>query len=130
MIARGIGGATPLPTPHRPEGTVRAQIDGPATVHLSVPFTSVWKLALNGQDVAARPAFGLTNAYDVANSGEIEISFVSSVTHTISILVQFVAWCLVVFVALSRRRRTSSRTNMKMQLPDGPVIVMNEGATP
>jgi hypothetical protein len=126
MIARGISGATPLPMPSRPESSMRAQVDGPATVHLAVPFTSVWKLTLNGQSVPVRPAFGITNAYDISESGNVEISFQSSNAHTATVLLQFVAWCLVLFVALSRRRRSTSRTSMKISAPDGPVIVMSE----
>lgn len=129
MIARGIGGATPLPVPNRPEATMGASVDGPATVHLSVPFTSEWKLTLNGQGVPVRPAFGLTNAYDIAESGNVEISFQSSTAHTATVLIQFVAWCLVFFVALSRRRRTAPRTSANIPATDGPVIVMSESVS-
>jgi GT2 family glycosyltransferase len=130
MIARNIGGATPLPAPARPEAPVRAQVDGPATVHLSVPFTSEWKLTVNNQDVPARPAFGLTNAYDISESGTIDISFRSSNVHTATVLIQFVVWCLVLFVALSRRRRSVPRVSGAVPMSDGPVIMMNEGIKP
>lgn len=126
MIARGIGGATPLPVPDRPESSMRAQVDGPATVHLAVPFTSAWKLTLNGQSIPVRPAFGITNAYDISESGNVEISFQSSNAHTATVLLQFVAWCLVLFVALSRRRRHTPRASVAVSAPDGPVIVMSE----
>ena len=104
MIATDIGGAQSLGGSVRPEASSIAPVK-PGTMHLAVPYTSRWELKANGQPVPARPAFGLTNAYDIANEANVELSFHASLVHTALVLVQFVAWCVVAFVAFSRRRR-------------------------
>jgi len=96
-------------------------------VHLSVPFTSRWKVLLNGLDVPARPAFGLTNAYDIAAPGKLEMSFSASLLHTCVVLLQFVAWCIVVFIAISRKRRKKSSQVSAQLSAEGAVIHMNAG---
>jgi hypothetical protein len=121
MIATDISGATPLPTPTRPEGAVEADVE-PGTVHLAVPFSSHWKLTLDGNTIEARPAFGLTNAYDIASAGRIRLGFKSSSVHSISVLLQFAAWCVVAFFALVRPRRKSRRNSSVSSVIDTPVI--------
>lgn len=111
MIATDIGGATSIGSSPRAEATVTATVE-PGTVHLAVPFTTRWKLAADGTNVAPRPAFGLTNAYDIESKSSISLSFTPSKIHTMLILVQFVVWSLVVFVAFSRRRRFMRRPRM------------------
>lgn len=70
MIASDIAGATALPSALRPESAIQADVVA-GTVHLSVPFTSRWEVLLDGVDVPARPAFGLTNAYDISAPGKL-----------------------------------------------------------
>jgi hypothetical protein len=121
MIATDISGATPLPTPTRPEGAVEADVE-PGTVHLAVPFSSHWKLILGSDKIEARPAFGLTNAYDVASAGRVRLEFESSSIHSIAVLLQFAAWCVVAFFALVRPRRKSRRNSSVSSVIDSPVI--------
>lgn len=121
MIATDISGATPLPTPTRPEGIIEADVE-PGTVHLAVPFSTHWKLTLDGNTIEARPAFGLTNAYDITNAGRIRLGFESSLIHSLSVLLQFAAWCVVAFFALARpKRRARARTSISSAL-DAPVM--------
>jgi hypothetical protein len=128
MIATDIAGATALPSALRPESAIQADVVA-GTVHLSVPFTSRWKVLLDGADVPVRPAFGLTNAYDIASPGKIEMSFSASLLHTSVVLLQFVAWCIVVFVAVSRKRKKKP-TQVSAHLgAEGAVIHMNDGVS-
>ena len=121
MIATDISGATPLPTPTRPEGAIEADVE-PGTVHLAVPFSTHWKLTLDGNKIEARPAFGLTNAYDVASAGRIRLGFESSLVHSLAVLLQFAAWCVVAFFALVRPRRRSRNGSSVSSELDSPVM--------
>jgi hypothetical protein len=126
MIATDIAGATALPSALRPESAIQADVVA-GTVHLSVPFTSRWEVLLDGVDVPARPAFGLTNAYDISAPGKLEMSFSASLMHTCVVLLQFVAWCIVAFIAVSRRRKKKP-SEVSVQLgAEGAVIQMNDG---
>ena len=121
MIATDISGATPLPTPTRPEGVIEADVE-PGTLHLAVPFSTHWKLTLDGNKIEARPAFGLTNAYDIARAGRIRLGFTSSLIHSISVLLQFAAWCVVAFFAVVRPGRRSRRNTSTPSIADAPVM--------
>ena len=121
MIATDISGATPLPTQTRPEGAIEADVE-PGTVHLAVPFSTHWKLTLDGTKIEARPAFGLTNAYDIESAGRIRLGFESSLFHSFAVLLQFAAWCVVAFFALVRPRRRSRRNSATSSIADAPVM--------
>ena len=121
MIATDISGATPLPTPTRPEGVIEADVES-GTLHLAVPFSTHWKLTLDGNKIEARPAFGLTNAYDIARAGRIQLGFTSSLIHSISVLLQFAAWCVVAFFAVVRPGRRSRRNTSTPSIADAPVM--------
>jgi GT2 family glycosyltransferase len=121
MIATDIAGATPLPSPARPEGAIEADvIEG--TVHLAVPFSSHWKATVDGKNIVARPAFGLTNAYDIVAPGHLRLSFESSLIHTLAVLAQFAAWCVVAFFAIARPRRKRRGYGATTLSSDGPVM--------
>ena len=121
MIATDISGATPLPAQTRPEGAIEADVK-PGTLHLAVPFSTHWKLTLDGNKIEARPAFGLTNAYDIASAGRIRLGFTSSLIHSISVLLQFAAWCVVAFFAVVRPGRRSRRNTSTPSIADAPVM--------
>lgn len=126
MIATDISGATALPAPERADGTIEADVLA-GTMHLSVPFTSRWKLLLDGVDIPARPAFGLTNGYDIPTPGRIELSFRASILHTCIVLLQFVAWSVVVFIAVSRQRRRRPRNSASVVSAESAIIKMSDG---
>ncbi len=121
MIATDIGGASAFGVAARPEASTSAVVEA-GTVHLAVPYTSRWKVKANGAPISARPAFGLTNAYDIPANSRVELSFETSMVHSILVLVQFVAWCLVVFIAFSRRRQFIRRVK--------PVALATEVSDP
>jgi hypothetical protein len=126
MIATDISGAKPFGAGARPESSVIAEVE-PGTVHLAVPYTSRWHVAVNGKDIPPRPAFGLTNAYDIPEKSTVELSFASSGIHSGLILIQFAAWCTVLYIALSRRRRFVRRRESQSFASVEPVMVIDEG---
>jgi hypothetical protein len=127
MIATSIGGAVSLPASDRTDATVVGDVAA-GTLHIAVPFTSRWKVTVNGSDVPARPAFGLTTAYDIATPGRAVVSYKSTSLHSLLILVQFVAWCLVIFIALSRRKYSFRRTQPAVAIVSNePAIVLPDG---
>lgn len=98
------------------------------TFHLSVPFTDRWRLAgVDGVDLAARPAFGVSTAWDIAAPGAHTLSFDTGLVHSASVLAQFVAWCMVAWIALSRGRRPR-RGTVAVTTADAPVITVGDGA--
>ncbi|MEY4081289.1 MAG: hypothetical protein RL430_1719, partial [Actinomycetota bacterium] len=124
MIANDLTGATAVfPSfGSTRESSVRAE---PGTLHLSVPYTTRWKVTVDGADVPARPAFGLTNAYDIATAGTVRVSFGSSLPGTLMAIVMLLAWLFVAWVALPRRRRVARRTTEASV--SGDAISFGEG---
>ena len=108
MIANDLTGAVPvLPSiVTSRESTVAVE---PGTLHLAVPYTGQWKVTVGGSDVPTRPAFGLTNAYDIATAGTVEVRFASSLFGTLVGILVMVVWLAVFWVALPRRRRAARR---------------------
>jgi GT2 family glycosyltransferase len=127
MIAADISGATPLPAAEYFDSTVRAPVE-PGTFHLAVPFTPQWKVSVDGREFSSRPAFGLTNGYDIDTPGIVTISFATSILHSFLVVIQFAAWSVVVFIALSRRRRRILRRDTAVVF-DAPAISLNDEAT-
>lgn len=94
-----------LPGAQRPTRSVAGDLAAGA-FHFSVPFSDRWRITdASGATLPARPAFGITTAWDVTAEGRYTLSFDTSVVHTASVLAQFVAWCMVIWIALSRGRR-------------------------
>lgn len=123
MIASDVSGATALPSPARPEASVKADVEA-GTLHLAVPYTTKWKVKLDGTEVIARPAFGLTDAFDLPSKGRVTLSFAQSSLQTLAVLLQFVTWCVLAFIALSRRRRRVVTTSAAELADNGPVFVL------
>lgn len=128
MITSNIGGGISLPDVDRPEDSVTAKVEAGSTIHLSVPYTPRWKVDANGVRVTPRPAFGLTNAYDVPAAGDVRLWFETSTLHFVLVFVQIVAWCVLFVMSVSRRRFRSRTTAVQVVAStDGPVILMDQG---
>jgi len=104
LIANDIAGATPILHSRRDEDGMASVIDA-GVVHVAVPFTSSWKLTVGGVPVAARPAFGVTTAYDVPQGGTAVLDFDTSFMRTALVLVQFGLWVFVFVLAVLRPRK-------------------------
>ena len=98
----------------------------PGTVHLAVPFDAGWQLSVAGADVPARPAFGVTTAYDVLSSGTATLRYDSSVWRRLALLVQALAWSAVVLGAssLGTRPRRPVRRLVVVE-PQGPLLTFD-----
>lgn len=129
MIATDIAGAESLPFAQLPHEASRFDAQ-PGTLHLSVPYTSRWALTINGQDVPVRPAFGLTNAYDMKSAGVAQLSFTTSRLHTFLVVLQVVAWIAVAFIATSRRRFTQRKKSVPIATVISEPAMSFESADP
>jgi GT2 family glycosyltransferase len=126
MIATDIGGAVSLPAVDRTDASVATDV-APGTVHLAVPYTSRWKLTVNDVAVPARPAFGLTTAFDVAAPGNATLSYQRTTIHSLLVLIQTIAWCFVIFIAMSRRKFSWRRAQpVQAIVADEPAIVLSD----
>ncbi len=70
-------------------------------VHLAVPFDENWKLEVDGQQVPARRAFGVTTAFDVETGGTATLSYETPGGRSLALAFQFVLWALALFGAAS-----------------------------
>jgi hypothetical protein len=73
------------------------------TVHLGLPLDAGWSLRLGDQEVDRRPAFGITTAFDLDAAGTATIGFDNPASRRLVVLVQVMAWLLVLAVALGAR---------------------------
>ncbi len=82
----------------------------PGVLHLAVPFDSNWKLRVDGVEVEARRAFGVTTAFDLAVAGSAELRYDSPQSRSLFVALQVVLWLVVLFgatrvsVSIARRR--------------------------
>ena len=104
LIATDIAGATSILHTDRDEQGTASVIDA-GTVHVAVPFTSSWNLTVGGEPVTARPAFGVTTAFDVPRGGTAVLEFDTSFARSVLILLQFGLWVFVFVLAVSRPRK-------------------------
>jgi GT2 family glycosyltransferase len=72
-------------------------------VTLAVPFDDRWTLDVAGQDVAARPGFGVLTAFDVDAAGAAELGYETDSSRAAALAIQAVLWA-VALVAASRMR--------------------------
>jgi hypothetical protein len=97
------------------------------TLHVAEPFDRGWTLTVDGDEIAGRPAFGSTIAYDIERAGDVELSYDTSTTRLWLVAVQGLGWVVVLMAALSVRvprfRRRTRRT-----LPVEPIIALDAPA--
>ena len=127
MIATDISGATALNPVEFPHQASRFDAQ-PGTLHLSVPYTSRWIATINGEEIPVRPAFGLTNAYDIKTAGNVRLSFSPSWIHRVLVYLQVLTWITAFAIATSRRtfmRRRKSTATTVVELE--PAITFADG---
>jgi hypothetical protein len=124
MITADISGAASLPVVDRQDQTVRANVEA-GTLHVATPFSSQWKVRLDGGDVRGRAAFGLTNAYDIS-SGTVEVRFEPTTLHRVMVVLQVLAWAAVASVVIGRRRRGGRAPAPVVRFAE-PAMSMEQG---
>jgi hypothetical protein len=67
-------------------------------VSLAVPYDPNWTLTVDGSDVPARSAFGLTTGFDVEAGGSATLDYESPTSRTALVALQVVLWALALLV--------------------------------
>jgi GT2 family glycosyltransferase len=70
----------------------------PGVVHLAVPFGDQWNVAVDGEGLGARRAFGVTTAFDVAEGGSAQLWYSSTWTRFLAVVVQALLWIAALIV--------------------------------
>ncbi|MBI5090095.1 MAG: hypothetical protein HZB15_14870, partial [Actinobacteria bacterium] len=138
-----VSGATPIMIGidqlQSGEATVPA-----GTLHVAVPFDRRWHLEVDGREVAGRPAFGSTLAFDVTTPGTARLSYATPSSVRLGLLAQLLGWVVVCLAASSiRLRRPRSRWHASdvdtapvftfdpfLAMPDGTPIDSTEPGDP
>ena len=112
LVLSDLRGATPVKSGFVPgRATQKLKISG-GTVSAAVPYSPRWSLSVNGQRVPSRPAFGATQAFDVAPDVPAEttatLRFDRPLLHVGLVLGQFAMWVIAFVVAsgVKLKRRT------------------------
>jgi hypothetical protein len=127
LLQTDLTGATPWAVGGRDRGPFAAELPA-GTLHVAIPIDDRWQLRVDGQSVDARPAFGVTTAFDVATStgvdGDATLQYRTSPLRWLAVLVQVSAWIglllVISRVELRRRRRRPAPA-----LPDEPDAVLS-----
>jgi GT2 family glycosyltransferase len=128
VITSDITGATPfLQTEFDHESATGMAPIG--TFHLSVPYSDNWSLMTSEGEVVARPAFGVTNAYDIPVEGLVTLEFSTALFHRLIIAVQAILWVVVFVVAVARRPRRYASGRPVDYRNDTVLVMTNDGGT-
>lgn len=120
-----LAGATPIMAGADHLDPVSAAVPA-GTIHLAVAPDRRWELSVDGTAVAARPAFGITMAFDVATAGTATLEYRSSRSFLVTMLVQVLAWIAVAVAATSMRwRRPQLRSSPAVSGTAEPVFTMD-----
>jgi GT2 family glycosyltransferase len=127
VIGADLTGATPLlqTTYDHETATGNAPI---GTFHLSVPYSDGWTLMTSEGEIIARPAFGVTTAYDIPDEGPVSLEFETSALHRFSLGFQAVLWVIVLLFALVRRPRRFA-SGQTVDYSNDTAVVMTESGT-
>jgi hypothetical protein len=119
-----VSGATPIMEGIDHLQTGRAQVPA-GTVYAAVPFDRGWHLQLDGTDIAGRPAFGSTLAFDVTTPGTVTLAYETSSSVRLMLLAQALGWIVVCLAASHIRFR---RPRERWRATDdviGPVFTLD-----
>ncbi len=94
--------------------------------HLAQPFDGRWRLSVDGESEAARPAFGTTMAFDVATAGSAKLTYLTDAGRRVAVVVQMIAWALLLVVASRVRWDWLRRRRVIQLVDDGPVLSFGE----
>ncbi|MEY4231766.1 MAG: hypothetical protein RLZZ362_2615, partial [Actinomycetota bacterium] len=120
-----ISGAAPIMIGADHRNAAQAPVEAGSTVHLAVPFDRAWVLAVDGSDVASRPAFGSTMAFDVPVAGTAELTYRTSRTHALWQFAQLLGWGVVALAATNVGARRGRPRRRSFDAPVEPVITLD-----
>lgn len=120
-----ISAATPIMIGADHREPAQAPVEAGSTVHLGVPFDRAWTLDVDGVEVASRPAFGSTVAFDVQAAGTAELAYDTSRLHALGLFAQLLAWCAVGLAATNVGARRGRPRRRAVDAPFEPVITLD-----
>jgi GT2 family glycosyltransferase len=120
-----LSGAAPIMIGAEPYDVSVAEVPA-GTVHVAVPRADGWDFAVDGEVIAARPAFGTTIAFDVPAAGSATLTYRTSSWFRITLLAQALAWLLVLLLASNARLgRARPRQRIVLVADPGPVVTLD-----
>ena len=111
-----IAGSTPVLVGARDRGPAIGPI-GAGLLHVASVVDDRWQLVVDGQTISPRSAFGGTTVFEVPAAGIAHLSYTTSGTRQLSVVVQVLAWLACALLAsrvdlsslgLHRRRRVTT----------------------
>ena len=127
VIATDISGATPILDTEFDHQTANATLPV-GTFHLSIPYSDGWLLRTSEGEIVARPAFGVTNAYDIAAEGPVSLSFDTSGLHRLAVGFQVLLWIAALAMAVVRRPRRFASGHTTNYTNDTAVVMTQAGS--
>lgn len=94
--------------------------------HVAKPFDTRWMLTVDGDDVAPRPAFGTTMAFDVAAAGTGTLVYNTDTSRHVAVVIQAIAWLALLVVASRVRWGWLRRRRVAMAPIDGPLLHLGD----
>jgi hypothetical protein len=135
LASEDFSGSTPLFVGMSDRGPGHGSVaDG--VVYFAAPYDTNWMLEVAGTTLRPRIAFGSTIAFD-APAGEATLSYDTSVTRHLAVIIQLLVWLAVALAASTvrftwlrnrRRRRYGDDDGPLLRLDDAPVLVPESAA--
>ena len=98
----------------------------PGVLHVARPFDTNWQLRVDGKRIAGRIAFSGTTAFEVSNAGNATLTYSTSSSRHLAVLLQAAAW-LALAVAASRIRWDLLRRKRRVAVvSEGPLLSLND----
>lgn len=126
LVRSDLSGVTPLLQGADAEPDV-VQPVAAGVVHVAIPYDPRLHLDVDGTRVEARPAFGLTTAFDVPAAGTATLGYEQEPSRSLWIAVQFVLWLAVLAVAAGARATFGRRRALVVH--DETIIDLAEDDT-
>ncbi len=98
LASAELGTNAPFAVGAPDRGPARGAVLG-GTVHVASPLNRDWTLTIAGSEVFPHPAFGVTSAFDVSESGEAVLQHHTRVSRTVELTLQGLLWLAVLLAA-------------------------------
>ena len=121
LATTDIGGSQPVMVGMRDSGPGNGSV-APGVVHLAVPFDAKWRLRVGGDVLVGRVAFGSTTAFEVTSSSSATLTYSTSFTRHLIVVVQLLAWLGLCLVA-SRIRWGWLRSRRPIVISEGGPLL-------
>jgi hypothetical protein len=127
LVRADLDARTPLYVGSEPTDGATADVV-PGVVHVAAPFDDRIRLHAGDRDIAARPGFGATTAFDITEPAPATLGYREPTSRVLWLALQAVFW-LAVLAAASRARSPFGRRRGEL-LTDETLIDLNEMPPP